>query len=335
MIFHFPFVLQIDVTPWCNLSCMHCRTSHGASGEFGSKEWINILDPIFNAFPGKIQWVAIGGGEPTLYPDLKELIAYVSKKTRIVLLMTNGTIIAKNPLLLDELIAAGLNRIQLSLESPDCNIHDQIRGTGNFELVLAAASICRERNIDLAFRMTLNGLNWTKYREFVSLCERLGAKEANLRKVIPVGNAEAYFAWNCISQENHKKILEDFLGIQKMSAVLINSEDPFRFVVDPRFSRRGSGNKEGFRGCPAGTTHAYINPEGKVRPCSNVPEILGDLKTQSFLEIWNNHEWMKRLRKRDYEKCVNCRFKNICGGCRAMAKHHTGDWWGVDPDCWI
>jgi len=332
---YFPFVLQIDVTPRCNLDCLHCRTSHGATGELNSAEWIEILGPIFSHFRRRIQWVVIGGGEPTLYPELGRLISYISRKTRVVLLMTNGVLIATNPPLLEELMAAGLNRLQLSLESPVPEIHDTIRGQGNFYLVMQAAQVCHRLNINLAFRMTLNGLNWPQYGEFITLCKRLGAKEANLRKVIPVGKAEANFSWDCISPQDHCKILTDFPQLGEKHGILVNSEDPYRFIVDPRFQRLASSNSCFLRGCPAGTGHAYISPEGQVRPCSNIPFVLGDLREESFVDIWENHEWMIRLRERNYAKCADCSYKTICGGCRAMAKAYSGDWWGVDPDCWL
>lgn len=332
---YFPFVLQIDVTPRCNLDCLHCRTSHGTTGEMNLSEWKEILDPILGHPKGKTQWVAIGGGEPTLYRELRGLIAHVSKTVRVVLLMTNGMLIASRPHFLQELMAAGLNRIQLSLESPIPEIHDKIRGQGNFQRVMQAAQACRKEGINFAFRMTLNGMNWPHYEKFVALCKQLGADEANLRKVIPIGNASQHFSWDCISPADHRMIMADFPRLEAEHGILVNSEDPYRFIVNPKFQRRIMRGDCNPRGCPAATMHAYINPEGKIRPCSNIPFVLGDLKQESFWEIWNNHEWMIKLRERNYEKCADCQYKMICGGCRVMAKARSGDWWGVDPDCWL
>ncbi len=335
LFYYFPYVLQIDVTPRCNLNCLHCRTSHGVQNEMPVEKWIGILDPIFAAFPGLIHWVAIGGGEPTLYPNLIKLIEYLKNKTRIILLMTNGVLIAENPTLLDNLINVGLNRVQLSLESPNKEIHNQIRGSGNFDIVMKATQVIINRKIKLAFRMTLNGLNYQGYADFIKLCKNIGADEANLRRVIPVGNASKNFSWDCIPEKDYIDLLENFPKLEKKIGIYVNSEDPYRFLFHPNFSRRACITGMSLRGCPAGTMHAYINPEGMMRPCSNIPYILGDLKKESFLKIWNKHSWMIKLRERNYENCKKCKYKNICGGCRAIAQHATGDWWGIDPTCFI
>lgn len=34
-------------------------------------------------------------------------------------------------------------------------------------------------------------------------------------------------------------------------------------------------------------------------------------------------------------KCGNCRYQYTCGGCRAMAYYHTGDYMGEDPTCFF
>ncbi len=183
--------------------------------------------------------------------------------------------------------------------------------------------------------MTLNDLNKNDYRDLVILASEFNASEVNLRKVIPVGNAASRFTIDCIRPKKYKKILANFPALERESGIFINSEEPLKHLVDPKFNRRACLNGQIQRGCPAGIWYAYIDPEGRMRPCSNIPVIIGDLKEKSFWDIWDEHYWMKRLRRRDFEKCIHCKFKNICGGCRAMAKLSSGNWWGIDPNCWV
>ena len=42
------------------------------------------------------------------------------------------------------------------------------------------------------------------------------------------------------------------------------------------------------KGCLAGTGVCFISHEGEVFPCGYLPAIAGDLRKQSFAEIWNN-----------------------------------------------
>ena len=88
-------------------------------------------------------------------------------------------------------------------------------------------------------------------------------------------------------------------------------------------------------GCAAGRVYCSITAEGKVKPCVFMPIIVGDLRKQSFEDIWNNSEVMKNLRdwsKRN-EKCRECKYNTICGGCRSRAYGYTGNYLGDDPLC--
>lgn len=333
----FPFLLQIDITGECNLRCKHCRTTFGAENELSSEEWSAIISSILEEASRKIEWVALGGGEPTLRMDkLLSVIATVSMwSPRVVLLMTNGITIANSPDRLDQLVDSGINRVQISLESPEITVHDGIRGKGSFQKAIRAAQVCNERGIGFAIRMTLNQLNKGQCEEMVQLAVSLGADEVNIRKVIPVGNARDNFSVDCVSPEEYRDILSTFPVLAEKYGVFINSEEPLHYVVDPHFEKRAQPLGEINRGCPAGISYSYIDPEGRVRSCSNIPYILGDLKKENFWDIWNSHPWLKRFRKRDFAKCQSCHYDNICGGCRAMAKIATDDWWGVDPNCWL
>ena len=42
------------------------------------------------------------------------------------------------------------------------------------------------------------------------------------------------------------------------------------------------------KGCLAGTGVCFISHEGEVFPCGYLPAIAGDLRKQSFAEIWND-----------------------------------------------
>jgi radical SAM protein with 4Fe4S-binding SPASM domain len=332
----FPFLLQTDITSRCNLHCAYCRTTFGAKDECSTSQWLAILDNVLSRSPYAIQWLAIGGGEPTLRMQTLQAIAErAARSVRVILVMTNGVTIAERPEILSELKQSGINRVQVSLDSPTADIHDQIRGNGAFNKAVAALEICRSEGVSSAIRMTVNQYNKDQCEELVRLGVSLGADEINFRRVIPIGNAKEDFPVDCLSKDEHRAVLESFPELSKKYGVFINSEEPLHYIVDPKFARLASCNGEIKRGCPAGVSHSYIDPAGRMRPCSNIPYVLGDLRKEDFWEIWHNHPWLARFRMRDFEKCQQCDYRNICGGCRAMAKVGSGDWWGVDPTCWV
>jgi radical SAM protein with 4Fe4S-binding SPASM domain len=89
------------------------------------------------------------------------------------------------------------------------------------------------------------------------------------------------------------------------------------------------------KGCLAGTGVCFISHEGEVFPCGYLPAIAGDLRKQSFAEIWNDSEVFAQLRDDDNlkGKCGCCEFRHVCMGCRARAYAATGDFLAEEPFC--
>ena len=89
------------------------------------------------------------------------------------------------------------------------------------------------------------------------------------------------------------------------------------------------------KGCLAGTGVCFISHEGEVFPCGYLPMKSGDLRTQSFADIWNNSEVFEALRDTGNlkGKCGCCEFRNVCMGCRARAYAATGDMLDEEPFC--
>jgi radical SAM protein with 4Fe4S-binding SPASM domain len=89
------------------------------------------------------------------------------------------------------------------------------------------------------------------------------------------------------------------------------------------------------KGCLAGSSVCFISHLGEVYPCGYLPVIAGDLRRQSFAEIWEKSEVFQQLRDTSNlkGKCGRCEFRNICLGCRARAYAATGDYLAEEPFC--
>jgi radical SAM protein with 4Fe4S-binding SPASM domain len=88
-------------------------------------------------------------------------------------------------------------------------------------------------------------------------------------------------------------------------------------------------------GCGAGRMYCAIQPNGIVTPCVFMPIPVGDLRSESFVDIWKNSEVMQSLRERHdlKEHCGSCDYKNVCGGCRARAYAYFNDIKAPDIVC--
>ncbi|RLG60519.1 radical SAM/SPASM domain-containing protein, partial [Candidatus Geothermarchaeota archaeon] len=81
--------------------------------------------------------------------------------------------------------------------------------------------------------------------------------------------------------------------------------------------------------------YCALDPDGTITPCVFFPLAVGNIKMNSFEEIWDNNKVFLDLRDREKLKpnCGTCRFKYVCGGCRARAYGYFGDYLAPDPGC--
>jgi len=89
------------------------------------------------------------------------------------------------------------------------------------------------------------------------------------------------------------------------------------------------------KGCLAGTGVCFISHEGEVYPCGYLPVMAGDLRKQSFADVWEKSVVFETLRDTGNlkGKCGCCEFRNVCMGCRARAYAANGDYMDAEPFC--
>ena len=110
-------------------------------------------------------------------------------------------------------------------------------------------------------------------------------------------------------------------------------------ALHPHAAGAGHAHPEGMnamtKGCLAGTGVCFISHVGEVYPCGYLPVLAGDLRKQSFAEIWESAPVFQALRDTDNltGKCGCCEFRNLCMGCRARAFAATGDYLSEEPFC--
>lgn len=89
------------------------------------------------------------------------------------------------------------------------------------------------------------------------------------------------------------------------------------------------------KACIAGSSYCSVVYDGRVNICPYAEVTAGNLRENSFLDIWNKSEVFENLR--NYEKykgaCGACSYNEICGGCRARAFANTGDYLEFDNYC--
>lgn len=129
--------LRLSVTERCNFRCVYCLPQ-GCEREPAERPLsLDEIGRLLDAFAGLgFEKVRLTGGEPTLRPDLCELVrrAASTPGIRRVGLTTNGLRLAE---LAAELRRAGLTSLNVSLDSLDPDRFRQVTGSTGFDRVLA------------------------------------------------------------------------------------------------------------------------------------------------------------------------------------------------------
>src|SRR3954447_11632766 len=89
----FPFVLMLEPLYTCNLACIGCAVERH-TGKL--KDRLPLEKCIEAVEVSEAPIVSICGGEPTIYPELPQLVEEIIKRKRQIILCTNGLLLDEN-----------------------------------------------------------------------------------------------------------------------------------------------------------------------------------------------------------------------------------------------
>ena len=268
-----PVLRTVDfaVTNICNSKCKMC-SAHHLYKEVEETREILTPDQIVNVFlqASKLgaMHINLTGGEP-LQRNIDELcyiIKNIRPKTHLVSMVTNSLLVTQEKL--RKLKNAGLDTIQLSIESMNPEIHDNIRGIpGNFAKVMQAFHYAVELNLIICLSTVLTRINFEEVEQIIEFAKNHYKKDifVLLNPVSAsgamIGNAKLKLTSNDL--ERYKKLLE--IGLVRADTVM---------------------NFSGKSGCPAGKERIHITAFGDVITCPHVQVSYGNIKEQSLRKIW-------------------------------------------------
>jgi len=124
--------------------------------------------------------IDFSGGEPTIRPDLPELVAYAKKLGfRTICLITNGIRMSDKDYTL-KLVEAGLNDVLFSIEGYNSEIHEYLtRVPNSFEKLIRAIYNVKELNVKFRTNTTVTRFNFPHLTELSELIVKLEPKAVN------------------------------------------------------------------------------------------------------------------------------------------------------------
>jgi radical SAM protein with 4Fe4S-binding SPASM domain len=301
-----PYRMDLAVTYRCNNNCAHCYNARPRQfPELTTQEWKRILDRLWDI---AIPHIIFTGGEPTLRPDLPELIAYAEHKGQITGINTNGRRL-KDAGYVQELVDSGLDHVQITLESHDPAVHDQmVASRGAWQDTVAGLKNVLATKLYVMTNTTLLQNNSPFLPETLQFLADLGVPTFGMNALIYSGKGEK------VGTGLPETDLPPLLQLARNHVAETNQRliwyTPTQYChFDPMQLELG------VKGCTAALYNMCVEPDGSVLPCQSYYQPLGNLLTDSWKNIWE-HPLAITLRERKGlpESCSACALLAECGG---------------------
>jgi MoaA/NifB/PqqE/SkfB family radical SAM enzyme len=247
----------------------------------------------------KLSFCNITGGEPFLRDDIEDIIALLQRKSKRIVVSTNGYFTEK---IIDVTRKNGKIGIRISIEGlPSAN--DELRGIkdGFDHAIRTLLELARMGVKDIGFGITVSDRNASDMIELYQL-----AKSMNLEFATAVVHNSYYFHKhdNIITRQDEvagcfEELVRELLKSRRV-------KDWFRAYFNSGLVNRIRGNRR-LLPCEAGTENFFVTPSGDVVPCngSDEPWVIGNLKGQTWAKIWDSDE-AREMRRRVKSCSRNC-----------------------------
>lgn len=245
-----PFVISLEPTNHCNLRCVMCPspTLKAPRGYMAMALYEKILREAVAGGVHRFRFVGLG--EPTLHPELPEMIRRASRAGLYTEVSTNGTLLSQE--LGERLLDAGLSEIAFSLDAVEKAEFERIRKGARYDAVM--------RNID----------------GFLALAAARSPRPITVaRMVVMEGSDPTAFSsrWS-----------------GRVDSLQFNLVRPYAKTELVRLGRSGRPKPLERRvRCRQIMSYMLIGWDGRVGLCNQSGVIVGDARTSSLEAIWRDH----------------------------------------------
>jgi pyrroloquinoline quinone biosynthesis protein E len=324
-----PYTLIAELTYRCPLRCPYCSNPTDYldnKDELTTEQWCRVLGEAEAL--GVVQ-LHLTGGEPLARKDLEILAARAREVGLYVNLVTSGIPLARERL--ERLAEAGVDHVQVSIQSSRAELADEIAGDPGHAKKIEVMRWVKALGLPLTMNVVLHRANLGEIDELVALAEDVGADRLELANT-------QYLNW---ALSNRDALLPSREQIEQAAERAAPHRDRLRGRMDVLFVKPdyfGTTPKA----CMDGWARRFVQivPDGRVVPCHAATSITSlvfdDVRDKSLEEIWESSPALLAYRGEAWmqEPCRTCDRRSIdFGGCRCQAFALTGDAAATDPAC--
>jgi len=311
-----PLDVCLGLTSKCNLSCQHCINRNASPDlDLTTPELLKVIDQLGQA---KVFNISLFGGEPLLQPDFFRIVERLGRYPIKVSLNTNAGLIDKP--IAKKLFECRIKTFCVSFDGSKPEVMDKMRGQGAFAGCLKGIENLRKYPVGIVLSCTLTRYNIHDIKGMVVLAKSLGVNSMRFNHIFYGGNAACFKDKVMVSPKEELVAITELTNLQRefgsfITGSYLQQKDKFKKLK----SFNPSKDKVTVPPCGAAMQRCNIRPDGKVTPCEVIWEVVaGDLRKQSFLEIWRNSPIMNEFRRahtvdlKDRPGCQECRCQYLC-----------------------
>lgn len=323
-----PLALLAELTYACPLHCPYCSNPLNLADhreELTTSEWRRVLAEAKEL--GVLQ-LHLSGGEPLQRRDLVEITRNASELGLYTNLITSA--FSLSPRRAEQLRAAGLDHVQISIQADEPELSDRIAGTRSFDRKVAAARLVKELGFPLTLNVVLHRHNIDRIAAVLDLVADMEADRLELANT-------QYYGW---ALHNRRALLPSRAQLERAEAAVRAARERLAgrmeiiYVVPDYYGRYPKPCMGGW-----GRRQLTVVPDGDVLPCPTahaLPLPRASVREHSLTWIWERSPLFQRFRGTDWmpEPCRSCDRRELdFGGCRCQAFLLTGDAARTDPVC--
>ncbi|XCN71374.1 MAG: radical SAM protein [Candidatus Electrothrix aestuarii] len=305
-----PLSYAVELTYACNNSCTGCANVWGTRRQQTLTNWRNLFDRIAPPEdPSKYaELIRLTGGEPTLHPELTQIVEHIDSLGIAHVLFTNGR--WTDPASIIDLYQGQKNCLGMlvSLHGSTPAAHNTLVGDTNaFGQTCANIRLAADAGIEVFTNTILTKDSCEQVQEIIHLSQELGAEYAVFNRFL--GGDNPYQPGK--EQLRQAVLLIENLHRQGVSCRIGN-------CVPKCFAPNST------EGSNAGIEHCAISPEGLVRPDNLTSTVFGNIFEQPITEIWQS-EQAQLYRQQIAPACLECVELSRCRGGDRSATLEQGE----------
>lgn len=307
-----PYVGGFEITPYCNLQCVHCYLQDNNKKELLSTEQIKlIIDKLYDA---GVLFLYFTGGEIFTRNDFLDIYIYAKKKGFIIELLTNGTLITEKVLDIFNIYPPA--SVSISMYGKDEESYYNVTGQkGMYEKVIKSFKMLYENNIHFEIKYIAMQENKNDFFEIKSIAEYYGAQFSYSMELFPTLNGDSCTKKHMLSIQQiidiEKKIPEKREHYKKVSAL----PNPFKGKDDiPLFL------------CDMAISNFLIDYRGYLNPCHKCRFSDCNLLEWEFKDAWEYYGYKLKEKADKKNKCLTCKYIMMCSPCVMVNYLSTGDY---------